>query len=305
MERNANYALVGVSSSVLLVGLIVFSLWLAAVKVGKGYDTYDIVFKGPVRGLSQGGEVHFNGIKVGEVSKISLDSDDPTLVIARVNVESDVPIRVDSRARLEPQGITGLNYILITAGTHSRQLLKDAFPDERVRRITSEPSQLSDLFDGGTIVLQRVNESLERINRLLSDDNIERIGSTLDDIRVVASELREHRTIIAEAEAALVRANEAMQRIGELAASGNALIAGDGHRSLASLQSAAANLDSITGSLEAPVNGFATTGLPQVMSAVASLQQAVDNLDRTLSEVQRSPRELIARPPVREIEVKP
>ena len=83
MERNANYALVGIASTLLIIGLIAFSLWLAAFKIGKAYDNYDIVFKGPVRGLSQGVEVHFNGIKVGELTKISLDALDPTLVIAR------------------------------------------------------------------------------------------------------------------------------------------------------------------------------------------------------------------------------
>ena len=92
------------------------------------YDVYDIVFKGPVRGLSQGGEVHFNGIKVGEVTKISLDKVDPTQVIARARVTSDVPIRVDSYATLEPQGITGVNYVQITAGTPAKPLLKDTGP---------------------------------------------------------------------------------------------------------------------------------------------------------------------------------
>ena len=72
------------------------------------------------------------------------DEDDPTLVVARARVESDVPIRIDSRARLEPQGITGLNYILITAGTPGQPLLQDAQPDVKVRRIPTERSKLSD-----------------------------------------------------------------------------------------------------------------------------------------------------------------
>ena len=55
MDRNANYALVGVVSAVLLVGLVIFSLWLATFKVGASYDIYDIVFKGPVSGLSEQG----------------------------------------------------------------------------------------------------------------------------------------------------------------------------------------------------------------------------------------------------------
>ena len=57
MERNANYALVGLISILLVIGMVVFSVWLAAFKFNQDYDYYDIVFEGPVRGLSQGGEV--------------------------------------------------------------------------------------------------------------------------------------------------------------------------------------------------------------------------------------------------------
>ena len=86
MEKNANYALVGASSLILFVGLVVFVVWLARLQFNRDFDIYDILFQGPVRGLSQGGEVHFNGIKVGEVTKIALDRTNPTRVIARVRV---------------------------------------------------------------------------------------------------------------------------------------------------------------------------------------------------------------------------
>ena len=83
----------------------------------RGYDIYDVDFKGPVRGLSAGGEVYFNGIKVGQVTKLSLDRNDPNRVVAQVKLSDDAPVRVDSTATLEPLGITGVNYIQITAGT--------------------------------------------------------------------------------------------------------------------------------------------------------------------------------------------
>lgn len=84
MERNANYFLVGLISLILLILAAVFVTWLARVQFAQDYAVYDISFVGPVRGLTEGGEVHFNGIKVGEVTKISLDPKDPKRVIARV-----------------------------------------------------------------------------------------------------------------------------------------------------------------------------------------------------------------------------
>src|SRR3954470_3221194 len=153
MEKNANYALVGLSSLILFVGLVIFVVWLARFKFSQEYDLYDIVFQGPVRGLNQGGEVHFNGIKVGEVTRIALDRTNPARVIARARVTSDVPIRADSYAPLEPQGITGVNYVQITAGTPSKPLLKQTVPRDQIPVIRSQRSALSDLLEGGGTVL--------------------------------------------------------------------------------------------------------------------------------------------------------
>jgi phospholipid/cholesterol/gamma-HCH transport system substrate-binding protein len=217
----------------------------------------------------------------------------------------DVPIRIDSYATLEPQGITGLNYVQISAGTPSLQLLKDTVPRKNVPRIRSEPSVLSNLLDGGSNVLARADEALGRINRILSDENIKRLSATLDDIQAISAELRNRKSIIADAERAVENVNEAAQQIGELAKSSNTLVNGDGRRSMARLADAARDLSTMMGKLESPTGDFATTGLPQITSAIARLQQTVDNLDRALDEVQQNPQGLLARPPAQEIEVKP
>ncbi|MGZ5947622.1 MAG: MlaD family protein, partial [Caulobacteraceae bacterium] len=179
MERNANYALVGFASLVLFVGLAAFVLWLAQVRFARDFDLYDIVWDGPVRGISQGGEVHFNGIKVGDVQRISLDHENPSLVVARIKVTSDVPIKTDSYATLEAQGITGVNYVQITAGTRTRPLLKQATPHGQIPVIRSQKSALADLLEGGGTVLQRSVEALDRVNRLLSDQNLKTVSGML------------------------------------------------------------------------------------------------------------------------------
>ena len=312
MERNANYALVGLASTLLLIGMIVLSVWLAAFKLNQDYDYYDVVFAGPVRGLSQGGEVHFNGIKVGEVTRIALDTVDPTQVIARAKVTSDVPIRVDSFATLEPQGITGVNYVQITAGTPAKRLLKRMVPKGKVPRIRSERGMLSDLLAGGGNVLARAVEALDRVNRVLSEENIARLSGMLDNVQTVTAELRDRKSLIADAQRALQGADQAARRIAELATSSNTLVNGDGRRIMAKLdvaateiEAAAKDLRTMMGRLEGPTGDFATTGLQQITAASASLQQAADNLDRILGEVQQSPQGLLTKPPAQEIEVKP
>jgi phospholipid/cholesterol/gamma-HCH transport system substrate-binding protein len=312
MERNANYALVGLVSTILLIGLIVFAVLLAGRRFNRDYDVYDIVFQGPVRGLAQGGEVHFNGIKVGDVSKISLDPRNPQFVVARARVTSDVPIRADSYATLEPEGITGVNYIQITAGTASRPLLKDTVAEGQVPRIKSQRDALSDLLAGGGFIVQRTVEALDRVNRIFSDENIKTLTATMSDIEAVTAELRERKTIIADAQKTLRDADEATQRLGALAKSSEGLVNGDGRATIVKLgdaatelQGTAKDLRTMLGRLDGPTEAFATTGLPQLTQMIESLQRASDHLDQVLQEVQSDPRGVIGKAPAKQIEVKP
>jgi phospholipid/cholesterol/gamma-HCH transport system substrate-binding protein len=312
MERNANYALVGLASTILLIGLVVFAVLLAGRKFSRDYDTYDIVFQGPVRGLAQGAEVHFNGIKVGDVSRISLDPHNSQLVIARARVTSDVPIRADSYATLEPLGITGVNYIQITAGTPSKPLLKNTVPEGQVPRVASQRDALSDLLAGGGFIVQRTVEALDRINRVFSDENIKTLTATMSDVQAVTAELRERKLIIADAQKTLQDADQATQQITALAKSSQGLVDGDARTTLAKLSDAAGEIQTAAKSLrvtmdklQGPTERFATTGLPQLTGAIVSVQRATDHLDQVLGEVQADPRGLIGKAPGKEIKVNP
>ncbi len=312
MERNANYALVGVISLVLMVGLLLFVFWLARLQFNRDFDVYDILFLEPVRGLSEGGEVHFNGIKVGEVTKLQLDKRDPNRVIARIRIASEAPVRVDSRATLEPQGVTGVNYVQITAGTPSKPLLKNTVPPDEVPVILSQRSTLSDLLEGGGTVLSRTIEALDRINRVLSDKNIKTFTTSLNDVQAVTAELRERKAIIADAQAALQRAAEAADEIAKLSRSSRELVDSDGRRTLENaadaaeeVKAAAKDLRTMVNKLEGPTTEFADTGLPQLNNAIVQLQSAAEALERLANEAEQSPSGLINKAPAKELEVQP
>jgi phospholipid/cholesterol/gamma-HCH transport system substrate-binding protein len=312
MEKNANYALVGLSSLILFIGLVIFVVWLARLRINAEYDLYDILFQGPINGLSQGGEVRFNGIKVGEVTKIALDRTNPSRVIARARVTSDVPIRVDSYATLEPQGITGVNYVQITAGTSSKPLLKDTVPKGTIPILRSQRSALSDLLQGGGTVLTRTIEALDRVNRVLSDQNIKTFSTTLSDTEAVTAELKKRKDIIADAQKALQDADVAIQQVNELAKSGQQLVDGDGKRSLKNIadaaeeaKAAAHEVRGLVDKLQGPAGDFAQNGLPQVTAAVIQLRSAAQALERLVNEIEASPTGTLAKAPSEDVKVKP
>ena len=312
MERDAHYAAVGIATVALLVALAVFTIWLARLQFNKEYDVYDIVFYGPVRGLSEGGEVHFNGIRVGEVTALNLDPEQGDQVIARVRLKGETPVRVTSRAQLEPQGITGLNYIQITAGNPESALLKAQYPDNVVPVIQSQPSPLAELLSGSGTLLAQAVDVLNRVNRVLSDDNIRSFSTTLASVEAVSAELEARRGLLAELETTLQNANRAILAYEQVAVTANEVVDTDARQAIANINAASAEATSamqslnrtVTG-LEQPVGDFAETGLPELTAAIRSLQAATTALEALVEEVRSSPRDFIGRPPARELEVQP
>ena len=312
MERNANYALVGFASLVLFFGLIVFVVWFARVSFSQQYDIYDVLFTGPVNGLSQGGEVHFNGIKVGEIVQIALDKDDPKNVVARVRVTSDVPIRADSLASIEPQGITGVSFIQITPGSTTRPMMKTMPHPGKYPILHSQQSAISNLLQGGGTVLVSVQEALHRVNEVLSDDNIKKISDTLDNINAITAEARKRKQLFADADTALKSIDTTAGSIQRLSDNANGLLNGDGKRAIHNAADAAVEIKEAAASgrvliqkLQGPTVDFADNGLPQLTSAVATLQQTAQSLIRLANELEESPQSLITKAPAKEVEVKP
>src|ERR1700732_3088588 len=108
METRANYALIGVFTLAVIAAAFGFVLWFSGTEKPGGRTTYKIIFTGSISGLSEGGMVLFNGVRVGAVTKIDLLPQDPSRVIALIDVDAKAPVRADTKARLEYTGLTGV-----------------------------------------------------------------------------------------------------------------------------------------------------------------------------------------------------
>ncbi|PZO04653.1 MAG: MCE family protein [Alphaproteobacteria bacterium] len=312
MERDAHYAAVGIATVALLAALAVFAIWLARLQFNNDYDVYDIVFYGPVRGLSEGGEVHFNGIRVGEVTDLNLDPNKGDQVIARIRVDGTTPVRVSSRAQLEPQGITGLNYIQITAGDANSAILKTQYPDNVIPVIQSQPSPIAELLSGSGTVLAQTVDALNRINRVLSDDNVRSFSTSLKNVESLTAELEARKGMFEQLEQALTKANSAIGEYEALGAEARRLVETDGRSAIANINSAAeeargaiATINRTAEGVEGPLTDFTATGLPQLQQSIQGLEDATRSLEGLVDEVRASPRDFIGRAPTRELEVQP
>ncbi len=161
-------------------------------------------------------------------------------------------------------------------------------------------------------MLQRSVEALDRVNRLLSDKNIGTVTNMLGDLQSVTAELRSHKELVTDADSALKSIDMTAQKIGALSDSSQKLVDGDGKAAIHNLAEAAQELQgtakqarSMLTKLDGPTSDFASQGLPQLTTAITSLQTATDTLNRVLNEAERSPRSLLSKPSAKEIEVKP
>ena len=314
METKAHHVLVGVFAVLLCAALGFFVLWLSKVSFDEEYAYYDIVFDGPVRGLRESGEVRFNGIQVGEV--IELELDDQSRVIARVRVLAQTPVRVDSFAQLEPQGLTGLSYILITGGTpDAERLLSPA--SRPPPRIFARRAQLEGIFEGSEDVLDAAQTTLFRLSALLSENNIEEVSATLGNLREITDNLAAEQALIDDMRAAIQRIDTAAADISVAANSlqqfgvtAEAFLVNDVTPAVnettaaaIAVNRAATDTNALVLSVTPAIEDFADNGLEDLNQASSELRRLIASLERIALELENNPGGFIAGSPRETVEV--
>jgi len=316
METRAHHALVGLFVILLALAGGLFFVWLAQVSFDREFRQYDVVFEGPVRGLRTSSEVRFNGIQVGEVVDLGLNSDDTSEVIARVRVDASTPIRVDSIAQLEPQGLTGLSYIQISSGESGSPLLETRFGD-RPARIYARQTQLDLLVQGGETLLETVQTTGVLLNRLLNDENQQQFTLLLSNLATLSDQLAENGAMMAELRESVASVERAANDMSSAAASieqfGETaerfllddvapMVAETEAASIAVNQASVETYDALT-VLRPGLETFATDGVYQLNAATHDLRRLIESLERITAELETDPAGLLTRPRGEEVEV--
>ena len=184
METKANYIVVGAFTLLVMIGSVVAIIWMAGVNIDEEFAYYDIYFEGSVTGLKPGNPVRYRGIPVGVISEMRIDSKNVERVRVTIEIPDSTPIKSDTVASMEFQGITGVGYVQISGGTNSAPRLKKR-PDEQRPEIPAKASQLQELFDSAPELITRVTALVDRFNLLFNSRNRESFGNTLENIEKV------------------------------------------------------------------------------------------------------------------------
>ena len=186
METRANYALIGLFMLAVTAGAFVFVYWFSRAGEGGDRAIYRVVFDGAVSGLRTGGAVFFNGIKVGEVSDLKLNSQNPRQVLASIAVDKSVPIRADAKVGLDFQGLTGIASISIKGVSSDSPPL--TVENGQLPTLIADPAATQDV----TATIREVAVNASALVRRLDEDiseNRELLRTTLTNIESFSTAL--------------------------------------------------------------------------------------------------------------------
>jgi phospholipid/cholesterol/gamma-HCH transport system substrate-binding protein len=268
METRANYALIGIFTLAVIAAAFGFVYWFSGSSRGQERQAVRIVFSGSVSGLSQGSSVSFNGLRVGEVTQISLLPEDPRRVVAIVQVDSSTPIRADTRARLEYQGLTGVANIGLSGGEPGAPPLVPG-PGQPMPTIFADRSDFQDLIETARNIARRADDVLERVGRVVAD-NEGSISRTVQNVERFSQALGENAEGI---DRFLAQIGQAAEKIGPLAEK---------------LETLAANVDEVVRAVE-------PQRVSRIVENVDSFTQALGENRQVVGEALRDAASLVER----------
>jgi len=324
METRANHIIIGLFTLLVTAGAFAFVWWFGG-NFNTNRETYRVVFSDSVSGLTPGSMVLFNGLSVGEVKSLVLSPTDPGKMIATIAVNGDVPVRQDTKVRLEYAGLTGVASVMLEGGKADAPALAAA-PDGGAPLIIAEPGQMQNIMDAAKKMLTRADGILFQVERFvdeskpqlteavgnirtfsegLSQIDPEKVRQIVDNATTFSDALARNSQsidlIVADARQMIARLNEASTRVDGVLAKADSLL-GNGQdsgvfdevrKTAESIRVLAENLDKRTASLSSDMSSFTGQGLRDLSGLIASGRETLASVDRVVRNLEQNPQRFL------------
>ena len=299
MEPKVNYVVVGAFVILLGVLLIAVMLWL-----GKGfdqavYDRYYAFMEESVAGLSINASVKYRGVEVGAVKEIMLNPDNPEQVRLTLDIVRGTPIKEDTIAILDVQGLTGLAIVDLTGGSRDSPALTSK-PGEHYPVIKTGPSLLRRFDQAATRLLTNMNRVTDKINALLDEKNQEAISQLLtamsDLSRILAARKQQFNAGITNA----AQTMEYLARTTKIMNEEMPLLIERMYGSTESLEAmadkvgkAGSAIGSVVEESRPGIEQFSRQTVNELTALVSELRQLTATMQRTAQQLEQEPNSII------------
>lgn len=325
METRANHIIIGLFTLGVTVGAFAFVWWFGGSFGSSSRNNYRVVFEDSVSGLTAGSTVLFNGITVGEVTKLQFSTIDPGKTEAVIAVNPQVPVRQDTKVRLEYAGLTGVASVMLEGGAPDAPALTAA-SDGGPPMLAALPGQMQNLMDQAKKMLARADGIMFNVEKFVDESrpqlteavgNIRTFSEGLaqidpDKVRrivdnaaafsdVLARNTDNVDAMVADARSMIGRLNEASAKIDGVLSKASGLL-GDGtssglfdevKKTAESIRILSENLDKRTASLSSDMSKFTGQGLRDLSGLISSSRETLSGVDRVVRSLEQNPQRFL------------
>lgn len=329
MENRAHFVFIGAAVIAFVVALAAFIVWKLNSGTQEDLAYYRIYFDGDVQGLTNDSAVFYRGIRVGRVTDIAIgerkvmqaDGTEREVekVVVTLALDYKQPIREQSYAVFERPLIAGQAYIQIVGGPDSAPIM----PRKRAGREPYPEIAPGTTFIQATVstaqeVLAKISTTVDRLNTVLSEDNVKAINQTLQGLSVFGATLQKNnpdiQRAIAELPQALAQVRETMGTLQQVGKSADLMLADLGpqdaetraklanmqpseiRRTLTEVRSAVTSINRAADGMNkllvenrAPLRQFSEEGLSEFVQTIRELRALTANLNIITTRIERDP----------------
>jgi phospholipid/cholesterol/gamma-HCH transport system substrate-binding protein len=280
METRANYVVIGLFTLAVIAGAFGFVYWFSRAGESGERAAYRIAFDGAVSGLRTGGWVLFNGIKVGEVTDLRLNPQNPRQVVATISIDKAVPIRADTRVGLDFQGLTGIASISIVGGAPDAAPLVGRNGEPPL--LTADPTATQDVTATIRDVAANAGALVRRVDEILVE-NRDTLKTTLGNLELFSATLARNSDRLDRIMAGLENftGGEIKDELLETARSMRALTD---------------NLDKRTAEISVGLTRFSNNGLREYEALAVDARRTLAELGRAIRNFDKNPQRVIFGP---------
>lgn len=255
------------------------------------YGVYD-----NARGLQSSGAVNMQGVRIGSVERISLQSDQKILV--KLAIHTEIPVRNGAKAIITADGLTGERNILLVQG-QGAPLPSGSY------LITGQDSSMTEIFNAktesainsGKILLKTADSTLQGFSSIVSSGWANRTQADLQRLNNRVVILEKMATRVAHSSAAISpKIRQTAQQTDSLTHKTSALTTSlanaDRHLASLSTQDLSKNLISIQQQIESLRHTVQDAGNHELVRTRRPYQAAnkqLEALHRTLFEIGQNP----------------
>ncbi|MEH6686141.1 MAG: MlaD family protein [Halopseudomonas sabulinigri] len=293
METRAHHVLIGLFTVLSALAAISFAIWMSSSSASSEYRYYTVLFKQAVTGLSRGSAVQFSGIRIGDITELTLDKQDPRKVRARIRIDPSVPITESTVAGLSFTGITGNSVLELSHKNPNSPPLQGKDGEDPI--IYAKPSPLSSLLENGEDLMTNINQLIVSARDILSEENVDHLSKTLEGLHQATDSISNPngnlQQLLVELTETSRAAKSALEQSNQLIANADRLVSNQGAQTLDSARDAMASVAQSSATLENILTDN-QAAFSSGMQGLGQLDPAINELRSTLAELRLLTRRL-------------